>query len=232
MQFNTQIVSYMAEQLVYKSARNGNLNFACNILRKKTQETINKSEKNNSLLIECQNLNGINSSELSSPKRSIQDLPDNNIQDEKIFKLASELLLSDENSLRKLSAQVLNEAQHLTQLNCILNNLRKIRWKHLKLRSKGKLDQTLNDISSIQKLDENEEDVEDQEDSELFENDSDDGQENIEKNIKLEEEKLDYILNIIKSVFEQHKTQVSEQLNEVQKIMSISSDNDLLTHLQ
>lgn len=40
------------------------------------------------------------------------------------------------------------------------------------------------------------------------------------------------ISTVIKDVFTQHKIQVSEQLDEVQKIMSISSDNDLLTHLQ
>lgn len=200
MQFNSQIVSYMAEQLVHKSALNGNLKFACDVLKNKSQKQ-DGSQVNNSL----QNQESKGESFLSA----------NNVQDEKIFKLASELLLSDENSLRKLSAQVLNEAQHLTQLNCILNTLKKIRWKHLKLKVKDKVDGTLEELERL--ADGDEDDV-----SAAESEDGSDG----------DSEKLDYILGVVRDVFTQHKIQVSEQLNEVQKIMSISSDNELLTHLQ
>jgi hypothetical protein len=55
--------------------------------------------------------------------------------------LASELLLSDEDSLKNLSAQVLNEAKHLTQLNCVLSTLNKIRTKYLKNGGNGCLEQ-------------------------------------------------------------------------------------------
>jgi len=49
---------------------------------------------------------------------------------------------------------------------------------------------------------------------------------------KEKEERLDYVLGVVRDVFTRHKTRVSEQLNEVQKIMSISSDNDLLARFQ
>jgi hypothetical protein len=131
MQFNCQIVSYMAEQLVHKASMNGSLKFACEFLRKKYKSHNSPKSVNN----DSENMNVIESM---------------NEQDEKIFKLASELLLSDENTLRKLSSQVLNEAQHLNQLNWVLNTLRKLRWKHLKLKSKDKLEQVLNNLKKIE----------------------------------------------------------------------------------
>jgi hypothetical protein len=137
-QFNTQIISYMAEQLIHKSALNGHLKFACELLRKKFESpTVIPSIKN------CNNINNSSPSGVSNnnavtnltssvqPNANLSNGLNINEQDEKIFKLASELLLSDEDSLRKLSTQVLNEAQHLNQLNCVLNTLRKYRWKHL-----------------------------------------------------------------------------------------------------
>lgn len=36
----------------------------------------------------------------------------------------------------------------------------------------------------------------------------------------------------MKDISTRHKEQISEQLSEVQKLMSISSDDDLLAHLQ
>jgi len=197
----------MAEQLVHRSALNGNLKFACEMLRRK----YSCQETNSSLLIESKNLEVVE-------QQSLGDLSENS-QDERIFRLASELLLSDEGSLRKLSAQVLNEAQHLAQLECILNTLRKIRWKHLKLRSKEKLEQCIEEVDAV--CGDFEESA--SEDDEFEKGDCDE---------KLEEEKLDRILEVIRSVFLEHKVQVSEQLTEMQKIMSISADDDLLTHLQ
>jgi len=121
----------MAEQLVHKASMNGSLKFACEFLRKKYKSHNSPKSVNN----DSENMNVIESM---------------NEQDEKIFKLASELLLSDENTLRKLSSQVLNEAQHLNQLNWVLNTLRKLRWKHLKLKSKDKLEQVLNNLKKIE----------------------------------------------------------------------------------
>lgn len=232
MQFNSQIVSYMAEQLVHKSALNGNLKFACEVLKKKAEDSINAQMNNCSLLIECKKLN---SNQQSSPSSSsdnnsyLPPLSTMNVQDDKIFKLASELLLSDDNSLRKLSSQVLNEAQHLTQLNVILNTLRKIRWKHLKLKTKEKLEQTVTDLDQADK-----ENGREGSSGKLSESDDEDETDDSgeEQDVELEEEKLDYILNVIKDVFIEHKCQISEQLTEVQKIMSMSADDDLLTHLQ
>jgi len=230
MQFNSQIVSYMAEQLVHKSALNGNLKYACDMLRKKHSSPPNEmtaSKNGSSLLIECNSL--VNSTcQQTSPNSDISEMNgsayltfDNSMQDEKIFKLASELLQSDENSLRKLSAQVLNEAQHLTQLNCILNTLRKIRWKHLKLKTNEKIERAIDNVNGLCEISDS--DISDNENDEVEANDTE---------TKSDDENLDLILNVIKDVFTQHKIQVSEQLEEVQKIMSISSDNDLLTHLQ
>ena len=131
----------------------------------------------------------------------------NNEQDEKIFKLASELLLSDEDCLRKLSSQVLNEASHLTQLNCVLNTLKKIRSKHLKV-----------DMACIEQIG-----LDDEEESSYQKKEADD---------ELMDAQLNYILDVIRDVFVQHESQISEQLIEVHKLMSISSDDDLIAHLQ
>ena len=203
MQFNSQIVSYMGEQLVHKSALNGSLKFACDLLRKKyaaSQST--EHAASHSLLIECKHLmksgngggGGVGGGQLTC----------NNEQDEKIFKLASELLLSDESSLRKLSAQVLNEAQHLTELNFVLNALRKIRWKHLKLRTKDSIEQTLKDVRGFTNTDSQEAQVESggsgggfETDSDLSETESDSNE--LEDETQLEQ-KLNYILNGKKNV--------------------------------
>ena len=39
-------------------------------------------------------------------------------------------------------------------------------------------------------------------------------------------------LLVLRDIYLQHKTQISEQLNEVHNLMSIQSDDDLLSHLQ
>lgn len=70
-------------------------------------------------------------------------------QDEKLLKLASELLLSDEDSLKNLSAQLLNEAKHLTQLNCVLSTLNKIRNKYLKQAANGCLEQLDSAVDTV-----------------------------------------------------------------------------------
>jgi hypothetical protein len=201
--FNNQIVSYMAEQLIHKAALNGHLKFACEIMRKKSSELIDGDASS----VACSSDTKKNSFSLANP-----NLAFDNEQDEKVFKLASELLLSDEDCLRKLSSQVLNEASHLTQLNCVLNTLRKIRWKHLKC-----------EMSSIEKLSEKDDD---------FESEVGRGEE--EEIVELEEREsnLNYILDVIRNFFVQHEFQISEQLSEVHKLMSISSDEDLLAHLQ
>lgn len=120
-ELNSQVTSYMAEQLIHKAALNGNLKFACEILRKKSDAALDSSS----------------SAKVQSPTGQVLNVVNVSEQDEKIFKLASELLLSDEDSLRKLSAQVLNEVQHLTQLNCVVNTLKKLRIRYL--RSKNSL---------------------------------------------------------------------------------------------
>jgi len=235
MQFNVQIVSYMAEQLVHKASINGNLKFACEFLKKKYNDT--NSDNDNSLLIECSRL-GPNKA-ITSPQSPInqQDnigaLESMNEQDEKIFKLASELLLSDENVLRKMSSQVLNEAQHLTQLNWVLNTLRKLRWKHLKLKSKDKLEQVLNNLKKIESTgsinyDSNVSETDSESESDSFNQRN----KSTKANTSDLDGQLDVILEVIKEIFIQHKTQISEQLSEVQKLMSIAPDDDLLTHLQ
>ncbi len=210
MQFNCQIHSYMAEQLVHKACLNGNLKFACDFLKKKY--LLNTTSDSN---LNTNNNNNNNKDDESSSSSSIQQ----NEQDDKIFKLASELLLSDENTLRKLSTQVLNEAQHLNQLDWVLNTLRKLRWKHLNLKSKNKLDLVLNNLNDF-----NDDDEDDEE--EYYEDDADD--EECFKSL-LDSNNL---IQIIKDVFNEHKLQLSEQLSQVQKLMSIVPDDDLLTNLQ
>jgi hypothetical protein len=139
-QFNAQIMSYMAEQLIHKSALNGHLKFACELLRNKFESSSSSSSSSSSTATSAAAASAGDSSNeavlsvtpsCSSSSAAAQFKLNINEQDEKIFKLASELLLSDEDSLRKLSTQVLNEAQHLGQLSCVLSTLRKFRWRHL-----------------------------------------------------------------------------------------------------
>lgn len=200
MQFNSQIVSYMAEQLVHKSALNGNLKYACDMLRKKHSTAgsndMISSKNSSSLLIECTSLvnTGCQQTSPITGKHHVDNSSDMNnssyltfdssMQDEKIFKLASELLQSDDISLRKLSAQVLNEAQHLTQLNCILNTLCKIRWKHLKLKSNDKIENAMTDVYALC----------DSADSDTSDAESDEIDVDIQE-VKSEDENLDLILN-------------------------------------
>ncbi len=203
--FNNQILSYMAEQLIHKAALNGHLKFACELLRKKSDQQDNNS----------------NNPTLKSE------------QDEKIFKLASELLLSDEDSLRKLSAQLLNEAQHLNQLNCVLNSLNKLRFKNLSFtQNKKMLGECLKNLDILD-VDQQPDDA-DEELNKLIEDLNNEVyyQDPSCQDEKLQNTQLNYILDVIKSIFLQHKEQISEQLNEVHKLMSISSDDDLLAHLQ
>ena len=203
--FNNQIVSYMAEQLIHKAALNGHLKFACEIMRKKSSELLDGDASS----VACSSDTKKNSFSLAN-----SNLAFDNEQDEKVFKLASELLLSDEDCLRKLSSQVLNEASHLTQLYCVLNTLRKIRWKHLKC-----------EMSSIEKLSDKDDDFE-------LEVGGGGGGEAVIVELEERESNLNYILDVIRNVFVQHEFQISEQLSEVHKLMSISSDEDLLAHLQ
>jgi len=201
MQFNSQIVTYMAEQLVHKASLNGNLKFACDFLRKKLHSSSHEQVESN---------------------ETASILSTRSEQDEKIFKLASELLLSDEQQLRKLSSHVLNEAQHMQQLNWVLNTLRKLRWKHLKLKSKEKLE---NVLANLKRLDD-EHEVSFHEEEEDNMNDEDSKQTSLDKQLNL-------ILDVVREVFAQHKCQVDEQLNEMKKLMSITPDNDdLIVHLQ
>lgn len=150
-------------------------------------------------------------------------------QDEKLLKLASELLLSDEDSLKSLSAQLLNEAKHLTQLNCVISTLNKIRAKYLKHAANGCLEQIAaaaaaadtNDVSPQLKL----LSIESNESTENKSADATATSSNDSGNVK-------YILDVVQDIFVQHKAQISEQLSEVRKLMSISSDDDLIAHLQ
>jgi hypothetical protein len=211
--FNTQIVSYMAEQLIHKAALNGHLKFACEIMRKKSSELLDEAAAAAATAATTSTSSNANNKKNSfSLANSSTSLTLNNEQDEKIFKLASELLLSDEDCLRKLSSQVLNEASHLTQLNCVLNTLKKIRWKHLKC-----------EMSSIENL--SGEDDDESQGEEEEEDEDEDEEEEIGS-------QLNYILDVLRDVFMQHECQISDQLSEVHKLMSISSDDDLLAHLQ
>ncbi len=203
--FNNQILSYMAEQLIHKAALNGHLKFACELLRKKSDQSENNS----------------NNPTLKSE------------QDEKIFKLASELLLSDEDSLRKLSAQLLNEAQHLNQLNCVLNSLNKLRFKNLSFTQNKKLLGEFFKNLDIPDMDQQPEDVDDELNKLIGDlNNEIYYQDPSCRDEKLQNTQLNYILDVIKNIFVEHKEQISQQLNEVHKLMSISSDDDLLAHLQ
>ena len=192
----------MAEQLIHKAALNGHLKFACELLKKKCDANSQSPSAPGSA----------NSSNLSSTSKSLTPFSVNQQQDERLFKLASEILLSDEDSLRKLSAQLLNEAQHLNQLNCVLNTLKKIRWKYLK-----SIDASGEHTSRAEERNRSGEEVELNED---------------ESNTDSSQTQLNYILAVIKDIFMQHKLQVNEQLSEVHKLMCISSDDDLLAHLQ
>ena len=136
-------------------------------------------------------------------------------QDEKLLKLASELLLSDEDSLKSLSAQLLNEAKHLTQLNCVLAALNKIRAKYVKQAANGCLER----LSAV--------DVD-----ALVDTDASNAQLALPNAFATDSSNINYILEVIQDIFVQHKLQISEQLNEVRKLMSISSDDDLISHLQ
>ncbi|CAF0783627.1 unnamed protein product [Brachionus calyciflorus] len=199
-EFNSQITSYMAEQLVHKSVLNGNLKFACDILRKKLDSASESSTVG----------------KIQSPSGQVLNKTNVSEQDEKIFKLASELLLSDEDSLRKLSSQVLNEVQHLTQLNCVLNTLKKLRLKYLRsVNCLGVLNKIYGDLESM-----------DEGDKEI------NNENKINDSHKSDSDQMNCILEVMRDIFIQHKNQVSEQLNEVHKLMSISSDDDLVTHLQ
>ena len=129
MNFNGQIVSYMGEQLVHRAALNGHLKFACEVIRKRNCGVNGESGTSGSLFIEC-----------GSSTANLDVRMDE--QDEKIFKLASELLQSDEGLLKKLSTQVLNEAQYLTKLNGVISTLRKIRWKQMRTKTKEAIEES------------------------------------------------------------------------------------------
>ncbi len=92
----------------------GTLNFVCDALRKKQGFSLHSSSSSSSLI---------------KTKRIDQQVDSGDCRDEKICSLASELLLCDEDSLRRLSGQLLNEAEHLNQLDCVVSTLRKLRRK-------------------------------------------------------------------------------------------------------
>ena len=192
---------------MHKASLNGNFKFACDFIRKK-----------------------LHSNEQIESNETTSILSTTSEQDEKIFKLASELLLSDEKQLRKLSSQVLNEAQHMQQLNWVLNALRKLRWKHLKLKSKDKLEIVL---ASLKKLDDSYNDSMNQEDEQNLEDELSSGVVNKKATVSLLDNQMNLILDVIKEIFSQHKCQINDQLIEMKKLMSITPDNDdLITHLQ
>ncbi|RNA12964.1 hypothetical protein BpHYR1_052466, partial [Brachionus plicatilis] len=194
-ELSSQVSSYMAEQLIHKAALSGNLKFACEVLRKKSEAVSDGGAK------------------VQSPTGQVLNVVNVSEQDEKIFKLASELLLSDEDSLRKLSAQVLNEVQHLTQLNCVVNTLKKLRLRYLS---------SDNGLGVVNKICAQLNSECEQAGEQHAKDDSHQHQ----------SQQISFILEVIRDIFIQHKNQVSDQLSEVHKLMSISSFNDLVAHLQ
>jgi hypothetical protein len=135
--FNAQLVTYMTEQMVHKAALNGHLKFACELLRKKCSDSL--------ILIpnaggKTMSSNGSAASSISAQYHSQKSASGFGAKQgfsgefeeslsKKLVKITSELLVCDEDSLRKLSGQILNEAEHLDQLNAVVNALRKIRAK-------------------------------------------------------------------------------------------------------
>ena len=166
-QFNAQIGAYMAEQLVHKAALNGNLAYACELVRAKYQQ---QQQQQQAAAGNCEASSGQQhyASAVGDSAVTGGDLAASNgaattrRQDEAIFRLASELLVSDEHSLRKLSAQLLNEAQHVAQVHFALNTLRKLRWRHV-TRGDG-LCGVLDEARSVLRGEETEEEDGDQED--------------------------------------------------------------------
>lgn len=223
--YNNQIVSYMAEQLVHKAALNGHLKFACEFLRKKHDASCSSQNCSSTKSL----LENTNKSSLGSEK---------NEHDEKIFKLASELLLCDEDLLIKLSAQVLNESQYLTQLRYVLNTLRKIRLNQLSRRLNDAL-VDLKAISDDEKLLHKEKEEDGDDDNDCCCDESGMGDAENERSYaggggsgqNQKSSQLDTVLVTVKDIFMQHKAHISDQLSEVHKLMSISSDEDLFTHL-
>ena len=138
--------------------------------------------------------------------------------------------------MRKLSTQVLNEAQHLGQLSCVLSTLRKFRWRHLS--SNQSLDLIKRAHECVQAptlgggelINNSESDIDELES--LADQATTTTTASNEATRDGEAGQLNYILEVIRDIYIQHKIQISEQMNEVHKLMSISSDDDLLSHLQ
>lgn len=254
LNLNSQIITYMTEQMIHKAALNGHLKFACELLRKKCSDNLILIPNKNSLA----KLNTSNTPNLFIPTSPLkqqsqqqQQQPsndnDNNQNNliKKLLKITSDLLLCDEDSLRKLSTQVLHEAEHLDQLNMVISALRKIRSKQFSSFNNDLIKQVdvifnktqriylnnnINELgcdntNKYLSLDDNESDLND-----VFIDDNSENDLTIKLNNKMDN--LNYILNVMSEIYAQHKVQVCEQLNEVHKLMAISSDDDLFTHLQ
>jgi hypothetical protein len=139
-----QMITYMSEQLMHRAIMNGQLKFVCEAIRKNQGQC---STSAGSCLTASNN-----GSSLIKTKRTNDTAHDETSRDENIFRIASELLLYDEDSLRRygvwflalacianlfsnfillsrLSGQLLNEAEHLNQLDCVLRTVRKLRRK-------------------------------------------------------------------------------------------------------
>lgn len=229
--FNAQLVTYMTEQMVHKAALNGHLKFACELLRKKCSDSMILIPNSNKLAVNNVNnttssIKSLSSSQHYQSKSAYGSVGKQSEFDEnlskKLLKITSELLVCDEDSLRKLSGQILNEAEHLDQLNAVINALRKIRTKQF-TGLYGELVQAFDKLLEMQqsnenllktddyKLDynENAEDDNEDDDSEINDYESDDGEAEADEahssQLRLidnnKTEKLSFILNSKKPIF-------------------------------
>ncbi len=94
---NRQLITYMSEQLMHKAIINGQLKFVCDVLRQKQTSTgfcLTSSNSGSNLIKTKRNSLHIDSANDAADMDSMS-------RDENICKIASELLLYDEDSLRK-----------------------------------------------------------------------------------------------------------------------------------
>ena len=140
--YNQQIVSYISEQLIHKAALGGQLKFACELVRRRSEQHLlgggggGQQASDAPLSVAGSSTTTATTAAAATTasmgSRAELAMAPKDAQDEKIFRLASELLLSEQDAVRKLSTSMLNEAQHLSQLGVVVNTLRKMRHSSTK----------------------------------------------------------------------------------------------------
>jgi chromosome segregation ATPase len=112
--YNQNVLTYITEQIVHKATLNGHLKFACELLRKKCTDSlilipnvpsaaaaVTSSTSTTPTIVSIPTNNfGLNNQITANSFTQINDFG-NLSRDEKICKIAGELLLCDEDSLRK-----------------------------------------------------------------------------------------------------------------------------------